>query len=301
MGTEVKLFSIRFLMPRPGVCFMQSTLPFPGDSDIRCGSTSGEARIVLGTRSGGRRVLARFLTTTGVSYQLEEIIKGAEERLVIISPFLRINERIKSLFEDRDRMKIDIRVVYGKSELQPEEISWLESMDSIRTSFCKNLHAKCYLNENRALLTSMNLYEFSQVNNYEMGVLVGREDEPELYDEIFQETMRIVRGSEEIRVTVARVSKATKIGQSSKRKTRPKERSSRQKPGSGFCIRCRKTLPADPTKAYCKHCYRSWNRYKNRHYKENHCHLCGRKHAATLNQPVCSKCYRKHKKILTLT
>ena len=43
--------------------------------------------------------MAEFLTTTGVSYHLEEIIKGAEERLVIISPFLRINERIKSLFE----------------------------------------------------------------------------------------------------------------------------------------------------------------------------------------------------------
>ena len=60
---------------------------------------------------GWRRVMARFLTTTGVSYHLEEIIKGAEERLVIISPFLRTNERIRSLFEDRDRLKIDIRVV----------------------------------------------------------------------------------------------------------------------------------------------------------------------------------------------
>ena len=154
--------------------------------------------------------MARFLTTTGVSYHLEEIIKGAEERLVVISPFLRINDRIKSLFEDRDRLKIDIRVVYGKTELQPEEIDWLESMGSIRTSYCKNLHAKCYLNENQALLTSMNLYEFSQVNNHEMGVLVVREEESQLYDEIYQESMRIVRTSDEIRVTVARVETATK-------------------------------------------------------------------------------------------
>ena len=91
-------------------------------------------------------------------------------------------------------------------------------MDSIRTSFCKNLHAKCYLNENRALLTSMNLYEFSQVNNYEMGVLVVREEERELYDEIYRESMRIVRSSEEIRVTVARVSSAKKAEQTSQTK-----------------------------------------------------------------------------------
>ena len=149
--------------------------------------------------------MAEFLTTTGVSYRLEEIIKSSMERLVLISPFLRVNERIKELLEDKDRLKIDVRVIYGKNELQPEENNWLESMTSIRTSFCKNLHAKCYLNENEALLTSMNLYEFSQVNNNEMGILVSREKEPELYNEILQESMRIVRVSEEIRVTVARV------------------------------------------------------------------------------------------------
>ena len=242
--------------------------------------------------------MARFLTTTGVSYHLEEIIKGAEERLVIISPFLRINERIKSLFEDRDRLKLDIRVVYGKTELQPQEIDWLESMGSIRTSYCKNLHAKCYLNENQALLTSMNLYEFSQVNNHEMGILVDREEEPQLYDEIYQESMRLVRTSDEIRVTVARVDTAKKAEQTSKRK-RSTERSSGQTPDSGFCIRCRGTLPADPAKAYCKRCYRTWNRYKNKDFKEKHCHLCGNDHAATLNKPACPKCYRKHKKVLT--
>ena len=149
--------------------------------------------------------MAKFLTTTGVSYQLEEIIKNAKERLVLISPFLRVNERVKELLEDKDRLKIDVRVIYGKNELQPEENNWLESMTSIRTSFCKNLHAKCYLNENAALLTSMNLYEFSQVNNNEMGLLVSKEEERELYQEIYEESMRIVRVSEEIRVTVARV------------------------------------------------------------------------------------------------
>ena len=74
--------------------------------------------------------MAEFLTTTGVSYRLEEIIKSATERLVIISPFLRVNERIKELLEDKDRLKIDVRIIYGKNELQPEENNWLESMNS---------------------------------------------------------------------------------------------------------------------------------------------------------------------------
>ena len=58
--------------------------------------------------------MAEFLTTTGISYRLEEIIKNARERLMIISPFLRVNDRIKELLEDKDRLKIDVRVILWK-------------------------------------------------------------------------------------------------------------------------------------------------------------------------------------------
>ena len=242
--------------------------------------------------------MAEFLTTTGVSYRLEEIIKTAAERLVIISPFLRVNERIKELLEDKDRLKIDVRVIYGKNELQPEENNWLESMNSIRTSFCKNLHAKCYLNENEALLTSMNLYEFSQINNNEMGLLVSREKEPELYNEILQESMRIVRVSEEIRVKVARVNATENIKEySGAQKTQEKPRPTLEKPKKGFCIRCKVALLANPSQPYCKGCYASWRRYENKTYEEKHCHTCGNECAATLLKPVCFACYKKYKDV----
>ncbi len=65
---------------------------------------------------------------------------------------------MKELLEDKNRLKIDVRVVFGKSELQPAEIKWLRSLDFVRTSFCQNLHARCYLNESSAIITSMNLY-----------------------------------------------------------------------------------------------------------------------------------------------
>ena len=152
--------------------------------------------------------MAKFLTTTGISHQLEEIIKGADEHLLLISPFLKVNPRLRELLEDKNRMKIDVRVIYGKKELQPEENSWLESMTSIKTSFCRTLHAKCYLNEKRALLTSMNLYEYSQVNNYEMGILVSREEDPELYDGIYEDARRILRASDEVRTAPSQAADA---------------------------------------------------------------------------------------------
>jgi hypothetical protein len=86
--------------------------------------------------------MAKFLNTSATNCHLEELIKGARDRLILISPFLKLNDRIKELLADKDRLKIDVRMVYGKSELAPAEIEWLKGLTFVRTSFCKNLHAK---------------------------------------------------------------------------------------------------------------------------------------------------------------
>jgi phosphatidylserine/phosphatidylglycerophosphate/cardiolipin synthase-like enzyme len=151
--------------------------------------------------------MAKFLNTSATNYYLEEMIKGAKDRLILISPFLRLNDRVKELLEDKNRLKIDVRIVYGKSELQPEEVNWLKGLSYVRTSFCKNLHAKCYLNEEMCIVTSLNLYEFSQVNNNEMGILINRGDDAVLYKDAYEEAQRIIRISDEIRISLEVVAK----------------------------------------------------------------------------------------------
>jgi phosphatidylserine/phosphatidylglycerophosphate/cardiolipin synthase-like enzyme len=149
--------------------------------------------------------MAKFLNTSAINYFLEELIKNAKDRLILISPFLKLNDRIKELLADKNRLKIDVRIVYGKSELQPEEINWLKELTYIRTSFCKNLHAKCYMNEELCIIASLNLYEFSQVNNNEMGVLIRRTEDADLYKDTYEEAQRIIRISEEVRISLERV------------------------------------------------------------------------------------------------
>lgn len=149
--------------------------------------------------------MAKFLNTSATNYFLEELIKSAQDRLILISPFLKLNDRVKELLADKNRLKIDVRIVYGKSELQPEEIGWLKGLDFVRTSFCRNLHAKCYLNEELCIVTSLNLYEFSQVNNNEMGVLIRRSDDAELYKDAWEEAQRIIRVSDEVRISLERI------------------------------------------------------------------------------------------------
>lgn len=149
--------------------------------------------------------MAKFLNTSATNYFLEELIKESKDRLILISPFLKLNDRMKELLADKNRLKIDVRIVYGKSELQPEEINWLKELTYIRTSFCKNLHAKCYLNEELCIITSLNLYEFSQINNNEMGILVRRSEDVEPYKDVYEGAQRIIRISDEVRITLERV------------------------------------------------------------------------------------------------
>lgn len=155
--------------------------------------------------------MAKFLNTSATNYYLEELIKNASDRLILISPFLKLNDRIKELLEDKDRLKIDVRIVYGKSELQPEEINWLKELTFVRTSFCKNLHAKCYMNESSCIISSLNLYEFSQVNNNEMGVYIERDADHDMYRDAYDEAQRIIRISDEVRISMEKVEAAQEV------------------------------------------------------------------------------------------
>jgi len=223
--------------------------------------------------------MVEFLKTTGVSHYLEELVDNAQDKLILISPYLQINDRIKEQLEEKNRMKIDVRIVYGKNELQPEENNWLKDLDFITSSYCENLHAKCYLNNKEAIITSMNLYEFSQVNNNEMGIHVKRDEDPDIYNDIKEEANRLIRVSDEIEISVEKKPSKSIDDEGDK----------------GYCIRCKEEIELDPTTPYCSDCFSSWNKYKNVDYEEKHCHICGKEMKSTRNKPVCYGCYKENK------
>jgi hypothetical protein len=240
--------------------------------------------------------MAKFLDTTGVSYHLEQIIKTSNERLIIISPYLKMNDRIKELLDDKDRLKLDVRVIYGKNELLPDEINWLKTKNSIRTSYCKNLHAKCYVNEREALLTSMNLYDFSQANNNEMGIYIVKSEEPELYNSINTEVGRLIRISEEVKVSIEKIIPKDSTNKGTYLKNNDTTQKARKKE-EGFCIRCKAPLNLDPTHPLCKGCYGVWKQFGNEDHEEKFCHLCGKQNKSTINKPACYECFRNHKEL----
>jgi phosphatidylserine/phosphatidylglycerophosphate/cardiolipin synthase-like enzyme len=228
--------------------------------------------------------MAKFLNSSGISYHLENLIKDANSSLFLISPYLKFNSRIKQLLDERNRLKLDIRIIYGKVDLQTEESKWLKSMDSIKVLFCKNLHAKCYINEKEAIITSMNLYDFSQQNNNEMGIYVTKEEDLQLYQDIHAEVTSLIRTSDHVAISIEKIQP---------KKVIPTRTTSKEK--DGHCIRCDSKIKVSLDHPYCVKCYKSWSKYSDPIYEEKFCHLCGLKNKSSLKKPACYSCHKKTK------
>jgi len=61
--------------------------------------------------------MAKFLDTFGISNEIAQLIKNAKDKLYLISPYLQIDDRFKQMLEDKDRMKLDVRIIYRENKL----------------------------------------------------------------------------------------------------------------------------------------------------------------------------------------
>ncbi len=241
--------------------------------------------------------MAKFLNTTGISYHLEELIKNTKDRLILISPYLQFNDRIKEHLQNLNIQKRDIRIVYRENKLHPDENNWLAQQVGVRTSICKNLHAKCYINENEAIITSMNLYEFSQMNNNEMGIYISKDGDGDLYKSVFEEVQRLLTVSEEIRVTVQKIDTNLKDKKDSKTSHHKNDKTSHEV--TGYCIRTGVEIPFNIEKPLCYEAYKKWDEYADGDYPEKYCHFSGESSngETCFNKPILKKHWKKAQEI----
>lgn len=226
--------------------------------------------------------MAEFLTTSGIAHHLENIITGAKKKVVLISPYLKISKTFLERLKDANDKRVNIIIIYGKDELRNDELKNLTDLHRVELHYFENLHAKCYYNEEKMIVTSMNMYEFSEKNNREMGILIDANSDKQIYDKAIAEAESILKASKIL---------------PNKFQTNPYKRDYPKKhevilPKS-YCIRCKEQLNyIDLTKPFCKECYYSWAEYENPFYVENYCLLCGKEYPSTMDKPVCKKCYK---------
>ena len=243
-----------------------------------------------------------ILTTAGVGASIERIIRDARRQLVLVSPYLRLSRNVYERLRDADSRKVGIELVFGKKQLNADEDSKLAALTHLSSFFSENLHAKCYYNERWLVITSMNLYEFSEKNNRELGVLFTKEERG--YDDAVREIRSIVASAVRHRHQAGRSPRVTPpkslgsqvlsdivegfFGRRSSRTGNNR----RAHNGVGHCIRCRDRIQYATRAPYCGSCYAVWAEFENPSYVEEFCHRCGHAAETTIDRPLCFTCFK---------
>jgi len=221
--------------------------------------------------------MAEFLTTIGISSRLEDIINYSKNELILISPYYQLSETFYNRMVEASRRGVNITIVFGKKRLKGDEFDAFSEIPNLKLLYCHNLHAKCYFSEENMVISSMNMYAYSQRNNREMGVYIQRGNDQNLYNKAKQEAFSIIDSSELIGTN--------------RSYSRPKYNQMQGNGEYGHCIRCQNKIPWNLERPYCQNCFSVWMDFQNPDYKESVCHSCGVNEPATLRKPLCYRCF----------
>lgn len=237
--------------------------------------------------------MAKFINTKKTVSEIEDLIRNAGEKLILVSPFLKLSKDFKELLSYRNGKERMTTIIFGKQELSPDELKFLQSLQLVVLKYHEDLHAKCYTDGEKMIITSMNLYEFSMVNNKEMGVLIdGSEDsDKKMFEDAMKEVVYISEMSQRFELV------STKPSSSSK----PAEKVNRNNSFNhkAYCIRTGVPIPFDIERPLSYDAYLIWNQYGDPFYPEKYCHFSGElSHGETsVNKPVLNKNWKKAKEM----
>ncbi|TLP71739.1 phospholipase D family protein [Maribacter sp. ACAM166] len=122
--------------------------------------------------------MSTFLTGKALEKEIDKIIWDAEEILLIVSPYIKLDAHFKKLFEKHSHDDcLKIILVFGKNEkkvsksLSKQDFEFFKQFPDISIIHAPQLHGKYYGNEKKGVITSVNLYDYSFTHqNIEFGV-----------------------------------------------------------------------------------------------------------------------------------
>lgn len=227
--------------------------------------------------------MPEFLTTRKTTAAVEDILTSPRGRIYLVSPYVKLSGWIAERIADTQRLGAEVTFICREKELSEDQRKQLEAFPNLDLRFIQHLHAKCYADDERIVVSSLNIHEFSEMHNREMGVLLRRGEDGEAF----------LNAINEIESLVAIAEKAV----------RPKEKSKswfgRKKESKGFCIRCSKSIRLSPEAPFCRECYGVWSEWSNEEYTEKVCHSCGKSAKSSMAKPLCLQCYRDRAKLST--
>lgn len=219
--------------------------------------------------------MTEFLTANGISFYIERIITEAKNELYLLMPYLQLTRDFREALEKASANCISMIIVYSNEDLYPEEKEVLSRFKTLEIYNSQNLNARCCCNEDLVLITSMDLFKNGDSEIIEMGILIRRESDPELYKKIYGEIKSIVNLSDNMNLH------RRSAGEGGMPDVKIK------KAYHGFCIKCAMPVSYNLNKLYCSGCV---SKTDNNGEDGGYCHMCGIHSDTTKEAPLCRNC-----------
>lgn len=233
--------------------------------------------------------MAKFINTRKAVSEIESLIRNAGDRLILVSPYLKLAKDFKEWLTYRNGKDKTTTVIFRDQKLHPDELKFLQGLHSVVLKCHNGVHAKCYVNDDKMIITSLNLYDFSMENNKEMGVLIDKNDpaDTQLFHDAFKEVEYINETSIEFKSNA------------------PKSTFTKQAPSNkpmAYCIRTGVKIPFDFYMPLCDEAFKTWVEYGDEDYPENYCHFSGERSygETSVGHPILGKNWKKAKEIFDL-
>lgn len=231
-----------------------------------------------------------IITHGPVLREVIELIDHAQKVLVLVSPYLAPWKGLSMAIQRAHTRGVPIQMILRGGDDREKRASAVAPLRPYLYSvrFIEYLHAKVYLSEQAAVLTSMNLLESSALNSVEFAVSVSAQYHPDGYKQALRVCESLIATAEQDRMRDA--GRPVEPPLTVKAANARPLREARQR-SAGYCIRCHESVAPNPEKPLCADCYQIWTKYKDPDYGEACCHQCGRQAATSLRKPLCKRCY----------
>lgn len=252
-----------------------------------------------------------------MSTEIISLIEAAEKYCFLVTPYYKPWPLLNRALEKAAASNKQIIFIFRASH-ENEAIAKSLNKQGFDVHLVERLHTKLYLNEKIVIISSMNIYDSSKENNYEVGYKIKNAYESRQFKEdvIEKDILALLPKKSfpgRYAVELERIGKE-KLDKENKLKEEIEERDKLKKEleskaavnepkfnyrnNYGHCIRCFTQIPLNPESPYCKDCFNIWIQFQNYDYQEQYCHICGSPGPSSMNKPLCYSCYNKYQKMM---
>ncbi len=226
-------------------------------------------------------IITKFLRTHELSTAVIDLVEEAKAYCILVTPYLKIWPQFERVLHNASKRGVHLTFIIRQDPKNQEHLALLNKQWGFEVYEIKDHHIKLYLNEKNCWLSSMNLYDASQVRNLEIATSVDTakakkeiidnylladasvKHHPGKFDQQRKETL--------IQVDAAKLRLAK----------------------MGHCVDCNTKINGDfrrnPYRVRCKPCYHA-NFNEDEYQPIKFCHWCGAAHDALDDKPMHAAC-----------